>query len=165
MVSNCPVCESKAMKKYHLKYDVYICKKCGLEFAPNVEFNMNFQSDLNEGTRLIALKDLRVINYTTIIETMKKYLHENARGLEVGSSYGLLLEIAKSNGFFPIDVLQNAGKMDFIIYNYVLEANPLIPPYHRFENGASIHRSCPDPFRIVCKLLRHCRGLQRVEVH
>lgn len=69
----CPACEAKAVHKYHLKCDVRICKKCGLKFAPNVGFNMNFQSNLNEEMRLIALKDLRFINYKTIIGTMKSF--------------------------------------------------------------------------------------------
>jgi 2-polyprenyl-3-methyl-5-hydroxy-6-metoxy-1,4-benzoquinol methylase len=144
------LCGKDAPIKFKLKSEVYYCNSCKLYFAPNVKFNMDFQSTLDEDVRVKALKELRTSNFQKIIKEISNYLSPQAVGLEVGSSYGWFLELAKKNnincigiepeeliwkqscekgfnvikGFFPNDLPNDLNNFDFIIFNDVLEHIP-----------------------------------------
>jgi 2-polyprenyl-3-methyl-5-hydroxy-6-metoxy-1,4-benzoquinol methylase len=135
---------------YRLDNNVYYCNHCELYFAPDTSFNHSFESSLDETSRTSALKELRLNNFIKIIKELKNVLPEDAFGLEVGSSYGWFLEIAKANGidcigiepehtiwnyannkglkvikgFFPDDLPIDNNQFDFIIFNDVFEHIP-----------------------------------------
>ncbi|MBM3419408.1 MAG: methyltransferase domain-containing protein [Bacteroidetes bacterium] len=146
----CPICRCDKIKvKFKLVENVYMCKNCGFHFAPNATFNKSLVSDLDEVTRLKALKKLRVLNFNKIILTMKKYTISGESGLEIGCGHGWFLETCKKNriecsgiepemnfnslyqdmgvevlnGFFP-DAVPANKKYDFIAYNDVFEHLP-----------------------------------------
>lgn len=146
-MKSCPIClnQSTALK-FKLKYDIYQCSKCGLEFCPDASFNHDFVSDLDEQRRKKALKNLRIENFSRIIAAMKPLLPKIHSGLEVGCGYGWFLESCKENniycsgiepetqfntiynkggfsvrnGFFP-QILGEDEHFDFVIFNDVLE--------------------------------------------
>lgn len=122
--------------------------------APYIKFNLDFTSALNEQARVEGIKNLRQLNFNKIIHKMKQYLYPHAVGLEIGSSYGWFMELAKNNnfncygiepeekmytlskelglnvinGFFPQDVPDNVINLDFIIFNDSFEHIPDIYP-------------------------------------
>jgi SAM-dependent methyltransferase len=144
------LCGENTQVKYKLKENVYYCKSCNLFFAPEAKFKMDFQSMLNEDLRVKGLKELRMANFEKIIDNLKKHKSDNISGLEIGSSYGWFLEKAQQNnikcvgiepehsmweisvkkgfdvleGFFPEVLPNDFNKVDFIIFNDVLEHIP-----------------------------------------
>lgn len=141
------LCGKLANLKYKLKHDVYECSVCRLQLAAQVEFNMAFESDLDESNRFDALKSLRLANFEMIIDRMGALLPAGATGLEVGSGYGWFMEKAAqagyacfgiepehamwlyatnnglnvAKGFFPQDLPESFDGFHFIIFNDVFE--------------------------------------------
>ena len=145
-MKKCINCGENNYSKYDPKFSIYRCKNCKLYFCKDVKFNKNFESSLDENSRVEALKNLRFNNYKKIIANIKKF---NLKiGLEIGSSYGWFLDIAKENdiecigiepeltsyklsiekkhtvinGFYPDESLKK--QFDFIIFNDVFEHIP-----------------------------------------
>lgn len=145
-MNKCINCGGSNYSKYNLKFPIYKCKSCKLYFCKDVKFNKNFESSLDENSRIEALKNLRFNNYKKIITNIKKF---NLKiGLEIGSSYGWFLDTVKENniecigiepevtsyklsiekkhtvinGFYPDESLKK--QFDFIIFNDVFEHIP-----------------------------------------
>lgn len=94
MIKNtCPICSMSTYvkKKYQLKYVVYQCKKCKLEFCPDAAFNASFNSSLDENEREKALRQLRKENFDKILKSVKG-IGSTGTGLEIGCGYGWFLE-------------------------------------------------------------------------
>ncbi len=149
---HCPACDGEATLRYRLTYPVYQCHLCGLYFAQDPSFHMDFKSMVDERVREIALKQLRMANFTTIVSHLSNLLREGATGLEVGSGYGWFLDaiaqagyqcfgiepepamVEKSRaaghkiiqGFFPADLPEFATHFDFVVFNDALEHIPNI---------------------------------------
>lgn len=148
----CPVCSHTLKLKYKLKYNIYECANCGL-LNSDAKFEHSFESDLESGARDIALKQLRLKNFATIIEVLKKHTGEKAgqlSGLEIGCGNGWWLETCRHNGiecigiepehiyeayhqenglhvvygFYPDVSPRKEGGYDFIIFNDVFEHIP-----------------------------------------
>lgn len=146
----CPVCSSELHLKYKLSTEIYHCHSCDLYVAPKVTFAKSFKSEYDQEKAGLALKDLRINNFKEIIGNLKKELKPNARGLEIGCSYGWFLDICRTyyincigmepevslanlakqkghtviTGFFPDDLDSNEKDFDFIIFNDVFEHIP-----------------------------------------
>lgn len=157
---SCPICAHSLNLRYKLKFDIYHCKKCGLQFCPDASFNSNLQSDLNEEFREKALKQLRKQNFQLVILSLKKHLNNNPKGLEVGCGHGWFLETCMENGlkckgiepetrfnnyyqskglnvingFYPHNISKDS-KFDFIVFNDVLEHIPDIEQITKFNNN------------------------------
>jgi 2-polyprenyl-3-methyl-5-hydroxy-6-metoxy-1,4-benzoquinol methylase len=156
----CPICKADASEKYKLTYDVYQCKKCNFQFAPNARFNTSLVSDLDESSRIKALKNLRMLNFDRIMLALKKYITPSNTGIEIGCGHGWFLEACKENqikcigiepetnfndlhksigvevlnGFFP-DVLPVNTQYDFIAYNDVFEHLPDVKAMMKTNNA------------------------------
>lgn len=131
---------------------MYACAECGLLHA-DAEFEHSFASDLESDARDIGLKQLRLKNFTAIIEALKAQTGEKFKqlsGLEIGSGNGWWLEVCKQNdigcvgiepehiyesyhqaknldvvyGFYPDVGLRKEEGYDFIIFNDVFEHIP-----------------------------------------
>lgn len=159
-MTSCPICANSSVLKFKLKFDIYHCKKCGLQFCPDATFNGSLNSNLNEEFREKALKQLRKQNFQRVIELLKKYLISNQRGLEVGSGHGWFLETCMENGlkcegiepetrfnayyqskglnvvngFYPQNISKDC-KFDFIVFNDVLEHIPDIELITKCNNN------------------------------
>lgn len=160
-MNKCINCGKNNYLKYNLKFPIYRCKSCKLYFCEDVEFNKNFESFLDENSRVEALKNLRFNNYKKIITNLKKF--NLKMGLEIGSSYGWFLDIAKENniecmgiepelksyklsiekkhtvinGFYPDESLKK--QFDFIIFNDVFEHIPNLDDVMK-ENYNSLNK-------------------------
>lgn len=157
---SCLICANNSPSlRFKLKYDIYHCKKCGLQFCIDASFSNNFKSDLNEDFREKALKQLRKQNFQLVISSLKRHLNINPSGLEVGSGHGWFLEDCKENGikcegiepetrfndyyqskglkvingFYPHDI-PKSRKFDFIGYNDVLEHIPAVNQIIEYNN-------------------------------
>jgi len=146
----CPICGStQAHLKFKLEYEVYECGDCTFQFCPDASFNKSFESEFDERTRLKALQTLRMQNFRTIINSIKRHSKLLLRGLEVGSGHGWFLDACKlnqiecegiepetcfndvykqnghkvTNGFFP-EAITTEDKYGFIAYNDVFEHLP-----------------------------------------
>jgi SAM-dependent methyltransferase len=150
IMKTCPICSSELHLKYQLSAEIYHCNSCDLYVAPEVSFDKSFESEYNQEKGGLALKDLRISNFKVIIGNLKKELKSNARGLEIGCSYGWFLDACKANGisciaiepephlvkysknightviqgFFPEDLGSQEKDFDFIIFNDVFEHIP-----------------------------------------
>ncbi|NLA25191.1 MAG: class I SAM-dependent methyltransferase [Bacteroidales bacterium] len=149
-MKTCAICNSTKIKlKFKLIHNVYACKSCGFQFAPDASFNNTYISDLDEVSRQKSLKNLRLLNFLKIIDNLKKHLNADANGLEVGSAHAWFLQLCKENnincigiepekrfnslheemeltvinGFFPDDIPENQ-KFDFVAFNDVFEHLP-----------------------------------------
>jgi SAM-dependent methyltransferase len=149
---SCPVCGEHLKLKYRLKFNVYKCSNCDL-YNSDARFEYSFQSNLESDSRDIGLKNLRVRNFATIIEELKKYYGEgikSIKGLEIGSGNGWWLQACKENniscigiepekiyegyhkenqldilyGFYPEVNVEQPDGFDFIIFNDVFEHIP-----------------------------------------
>lgn len=146
----CPICESSPLKlKFKLDHNIFECNKCKHQCCPEASFNKSFKSDLDEISRLKALKKLRTENFNCIIKSIRRNSTENPKGLEVGPGHGWFLEACKQNGlqcegiepethfndtykknglivkngFYP-EALSKDCKYDFIAFNDVFEHLP-----------------------------------------
>ena len=149
-MSSCPICHHNDVRiKFKLAHNVYQCHSCGFQYAPDATFDTSLVSDLDEVTRLKALKNLRILNFNKVVSVLKNHVSSNASGLEIGCGHGWFLETCKKNeidctgiepennfnalyqemgltvlnGFFPEAVPANK-KYDFIVYNDVFEHLP-----------------------------------------
>lgn len=149
---SCPVCGSPLKLKHRLRFNVYQCGNCGL-LNSDARFEFSFESNLESGSRDAALKDLRLKNFATIINELKKLYGEKfstVKGLEIGSGNGWWLQTCKENnisctgiepetiftdyhrehnlevlyGFYPEVNAKQPGGYDFIIFNDVFEHIP-----------------------------------------
>jgi SAM-dependent methyltransferase len=128
--STCPVCGNPLKLKYKLKFNVYKCTACGL-LNSDARFEHSFQSDLESDSRDIGLKQLRLKNFATIIQELKKYQGGQLDGLEIGSGNGWWLETCKENnigciGIEPERIYENyhqENKLD-IIYGFYPDVSP-----------------------------------------
>jgi 2-polyprenyl-3-methyl-5-hydroxy-6-metoxy-1,4-benzoquinol methylase len=156
---HCPICHSDVGVKYKLAFNVYQCKKCYFQFAPDACFDKSLVSDLDESIRIKALKNLRMLNFNRIVISLKKHVDSNSNGLDVGSGHGWFLEVCKENGinclgiepethfnelyksmgvevlngFFP-DIVPSDAKYNFIAYNDVFEHLPDIKAAMKINN-------------------------------
>jgi SAM-dependent methyltransferase len=150
--SLCPVCGNPLKLKHQLKFNVYLCARCGL-LNSDARFEHSFQSDLESDSRDIGLKQLRLKNFASIIKELMNYkgnAAEKLNGLEIGSGNGWWLETCKKNnidclgieperiyenyhrehnlnvvyGFYPDVSPSRPGGYDFIIFNDVFEHIP-----------------------------------------
>lgn len=145
----CPICHSDVGVKFKLTYNVYQCNKCNFQFAPEATFDKTLESDLDESSRIKALRNLRILNFNRIVTSLKKHVDSKDSGLEVGSGHGWFLEVCKEhdikcvgiepethfnehyssigvdvlNGFFP-KIVPSDTQFDFIAYNDVFEHLP-----------------------------------------
>ena len=148
----CPICDHALELKYKLKYNVYACAECGLLHA-DAKFEYSFESDLESDARDVGLKQLRLKNFSAIIDALKKHAGERFKelsGLEIGSGNGWWLETCKRNeldcagvepehiyesyheeknlnvvyGFYPDVSPGKENGYDFIIFNDVFEHIP-----------------------------------------
>lgn len=149
-MTNCPVCAQGLFLQYRLSNNVLYCTSCKLYVAPEVRFDKSFYSDINQDKAALALKDLRKSNFRNILAHLTNDLPPNARGLDIGCSYGWFLDECKLNnlscigmepepaiaakakqsghkviqGFFPDDLYGQISNVDFIIFNDVFEHIP-----------------------------------------
>lgn len=147
--SACPVCGAPLKVKYHLRFNVYECKNCGLLHS-DARFEHSFESALEAGARDPGLKTLRLQNFITIIAKLKAAKKGDVSGLEIGSGNGWWLETCRSQkvncigiepervyeeyhkehslniiyGFYPDVSPKKEGGYDFIIFNDVFEHIP-----------------------------------------
>jgi SAM-dependent methyltransferase len=149
---SCPVCDNPLKLKYKLKFNVYQCFNCGL-LNSDAQFEHSFQSDLESDSRDIGLKNLRLKNFATIIQELKKQYgtkFSSLKGLEIGSGNGWWLQTCKEEGvscigiepehiyedyhkenkldviygFYPDVSPKREGGYDYIIFNDVFEHIP-----------------------------------------
>lgn len=126
----CPVCKNTLKLKHQLKYNVYVCNECNLLHA-DAKFEHSFASDLESDARDIGLKQLRLKNFATIIEALKKHTGEKFRqlsGLEIGCGNGWWLETCKQHG------LDCTG----------IEPEHIYESYHKAENLNVVYGFYPD---------------------
>ena len=145
----CIVCGNKQNLKFELKHKVYHCASCDL-YSSDAAFDLSFQSSLEEESREIGLKKLRLHNFDLIVKEIKgNYFKDRAtiKGLEIGSGNGWWLEVCKANnidctgiepentfadyylknklnvvmGFYPDAATHSAEGYDFVIFNDVFE--------------------------------------------
>lgn len=145
----CIVCGNKQNLKFELKHKVYQCASCDL-YTSDATFDLSFQSSLEEESREIGLKKLRLHNFELIIKALKEdYFKdkETIKGLEIGSGNGWWLEVCRTTnidcigiepentfadyyqkndlkvvmGFYPNAATDSAEGYDFIIFNDVFE--------------------------------------------
>jgi SAM-dependent methyltransferase len=145
----CIVCGNRQELKFELKHKVYQCSSCDL-YSSDATFDLSFQSSLEEDSREIGLKKLRLYNFELIVkEITEKYFSnkETIKGLEIGSGNGWWLEVCKAKGidclgvepentfadyyaknnlnvvmgFYPDAATDSDGGYDFIIFNDVFE--------------------------------------------
>jgi SAM-dependent methyltransferase len=117
-------------------------------------------SDFDESSRMKALKNLRMLNFSRIVKALKNHVDIDDIGLEVGSGHGWFLEACRKNeincigiepetrfnelykslgvkvlnGFFP-DIVPFDTKYDFISYNDVFEHLPDIKSVMNTNNN------------------------------
>ncbi|RXK85900.1 class I SAM-dependent methyltransferase [Filimonas effusa] len=126
----CPICNICLDLKYELKYNVYVCRECKLLHA-DAKFEYSFESDLESGARDIGLKQLRLKNFATIIDVLKKNAgerDENLSGLEIGSGNGWWLHVCKQNGLDCIGI----------------EPERIYESYHKEKNLNVVYGFYPD---------------------
>lgn len=145
----CIVCGHKQHLKFELKHSVYQCASCNL-YSSDATFDLSFQSSLEEDSREIGLKNLRLHNFELIIKELKENYFQNKetiKGLEIGSGNGWWLEKCKEKGidcigiepentfedyykkndlnvvkgFYPNTDTDSADGYDFVIFNDVFE--------------------------------------------
>lgn len=145
----CIVCGNKQDLRFELKHKVYQCASCDL-YSSDATFDLSFQSSLEEDSREIGLKKLRIHNFELIVKALKEnYFKDRAtiKGLEIGSGNGWWLEVCRANnidcigiepentfadyymknnlnvvmGFYPNVNTGSAEGYDFIIFNDVFE--------------------------------------------
>lgn len=145
----CIVCGNKQNLKFELQHKVYQCASCDL-YSSDATFDLSFQSSLEEDSREIGLKKLRLQNFQSIIKALKEnYFNdkETIKGLEIGAGNGWWLEVCRTNkidcigiepentfadyyqkndlnvvmGFYPNTATDSAEGYDFIIFNDVFE--------------------------------------------
>jgi SAM-dependent methyltransferase len=145
----CIVCGNRQELKFELKHKVYECSSCGL-YSSDAVFDLSFQSSLEEESREIGLKNLRIHNFELIVKAIKENYFKNKKiikGLEIGSGNGWWLEVCRANGidcigiepentftdyyiknnlnvvtgFYPDAATASAEGYDFIIFNDVFE--------------------------------------------
>ncbi len=145
----CIVCGNTQNLKFELKHKVYQCASCDL-YTSDATFDTSFQSSLEEDSREIGLKKLRLHNFELIVKTIKESYFKDKqtiKGLEIGSGNGWWLEVCKANaidcigiepehtfadyykkndlnvvmGFYPNAATDSAAGYDFIIFNDVFE--------------------------------------------
>lgn len=146
----CPICGSSLVQlKFKLEFSVVECRDCKHQFCPDASFDRSFESDLDEQNRLKALKNLRMQNFKSILNSIRRNSNASPKGLEVGSGHGWFLDTCKLdqiecvgiepetcfndlysqndhkviNGFFP-EVIPYGSKYEFIAYNDVFEHLP-----------------------------------------
>lgn len=145
----CIVCGNKQNLKFELQHKVYQCASCDL-YTSDATFDLSFQSSLEEDSREIGLKKLRLQNFQSIIKALKENYFsdkETIKGLEIGAGNGWWLEVCRTNkidcigiepentfadyyqkndlnvvmGFYPNVATDLAEGYDFIIFNDVFE--------------------------------------------
>lgn len=142
---------------------MFYCPSCKLYVAPEVRFDKSFYSDINQDKAALALKDLRKNNFRKILAHLTTDLPTNARGLDIGCSYGWFLDECKLNnlscigmepepaiagkakqsghkviqGFFPDDLYGQISNTDFITFNDV------------FEHIPDIHKTLESCYRLL----------------
>src|SRR5579863_9864318 len=114
--TTCPVCGGPLRLKHQLRFNVYLCARCGL-LNSNAQFEHSFQSDLESAARDVGLKQLRLKNFDTITSELAKYLGAGGKpeGLEIGSGNGWWLETCRKNniactGIEPEHIYENYHK-------------------------------------------------------
>lgn len=145
----CIVCGNTQNLKFELKHKVYQCASCDL-YTSDATFDTSFQSSLEEDSREIGLKKLRLHNFELIVKAIKETYYKDKqtiKGLEIGSGNGWWLEVCRANGidcmgiepentfadyyakndlnvvmgFYPSAGTDSADGYDFIIFNDVFE--------------------------------------------
>ncbi|MBA4853026.1 class I SAM-dependent methyltransferase [Emticicia sp. BO119] len=145
----CIVCGNTQNLKFELKHKVYKCPSCDL-YSSDAAFDLSFQSSLEEDSREIGLKKLRLHNFELIVKALKGTFFkemETFKGLEIGSGNGWWLEVCRANnidcigiepentfadyyeknklnvvkGFYPNESTASEEGYDFIIFNDVFE--------------------------------------------
>lgn len=148
----CIVCGNKQNLKFELKHKVYQCASCDL-YSSDADFDLSFQSSLEEDSREIGLKQLRLHNFGLIVKSLKENYFkgkQTIKGLEIGCGNGWWLEVCRANnidctgiepehtfeeyykknnlnvvmGFYPNPATDSAEGYDFIIFNDVFEHIP-----------------------------------------
>lgn len=142
---NCPVCNKKLFIGYASWH--FICKNCKYEksnLEPNINSNFTHKL-LNENSREIGLKSLRINNFNKLIKKIRLLKPNGGDLLDIGCGHGWFLEISKNYfnvfglepdknifntaseldlpirlGYFP-DALNKSEKFDIIIFNDVIE--------------------------------------------
>jgi SAM-dependent methyltransferase len=103
---SCPVCGSPLKLKHKLRFNVYQCDNCGL-LNSDAQFEFSFRSDLESDSRDIGLKNLRLKNFATIIQELKKQYgnkFKTLQGLEIGVGNGWWLQTCKAEGISCIGI-------------------------------------------------------------
>ncbi len=145
----CIVCGNKQDLKFQLQHKVYQCASCDL-YTSDATFDLSFQSSLEEDSREIGLKKLRLQNFQSIVKALRENYFkdkETIKGLEIGSGNGWWLEVCRNNkidcigiepentfadyyrkndlnvvmGFYPNVAIDSTEGYDFIIFNDVFE--------------------------------------------
>lgn len=145
----CIVCGNRQKLRFKLKHKVYQCNSCGL-YSSDADFDLSFRSSLEEDSREIGLKKLRLNNFELIARELKENYFKyksTLKGLEIGSGNGWWLEVCKNNeidclgiepentftdyykhtglnvveGFYPNLETASLEGYDFIIFNDVFE--------------------------------------------
>ncbi|MGZ3765969.1 MAG: class I SAM-dependent methyltransferase [Mucilaginibacter sp.] len=148
--STCPVCGNPLKLKHSLKFNVYQCASCGL-LNSDARFEHSFQSDLESESRDIGLKQLRLKNFATIIEELKKHKAGKISGLEIGSGNGWWLETCKANnidciGVEPEHIYENyhkQNKLD-VIYGFYPDVSPKKEKGYDFIIFNDVFEHIPD---------------------
>lgn len=148
LLKTCPVCKhelSAGHQPWHL-----LCKNCAYEKS-NLQPTINSYEAhqlIKEADRAAGLQDLRLRNFKTILQSIKKFKSNGASLLDVGCAHGRFLETSRNDfdvlglepdknvfdetssrglpirmGYFP-DALDASEKFDVIIFNDVIEHIP-----------------------------------------
>ncbi|PLK45643.1 class I SAM-dependent methyltransferase [Emticicia sp. TH156] len=128
--ATCIVCGNKQDLKFELRHNVYHCSVCDL-YSSDADFDLSFRSSLEEDSREIGLKQLRLHNFQLIIKELKDNYFKNEAaisGLEIGSGNGWWLEVCKANG---IDCMG-------------IEPETTFTPYYKQNNLKVVHGFYPD---------------------
>jgi len=147
---SCPVCRGLLLERLPSWH--FACTKCAYEqssLTPTINDETTHER-VDEAGRETALRELRMSNFRTLMQVIRRYKPNGGHLLDVGCAHGWFLEAARDdfevlgiepdhrifsatvardlpvrNGYFPHALLA-AEKFDVIVFNDVLEHIPSI---------------------------------------
>lgn len=88
--------------------ETYKCKRCSLLWAPQLDIDTTFTSQLNEDNRKEAIEGIRNTEFQSVSSLLQKFL-TSGKGLDVGCSYGWFMEqMQNSEDIFEISLSESS---------------------------------------------------------
>lgn len=140
----CEICGSNMKPTLQrLSAQAFLCPACKLVVLKDKDIDLETESSLDENKRAVSLENTRKSEFDITINLMKRYISENASGLDIGCSYGDFIScvqntyrcegiepeasvaskasdrgFAVTQGFFPKDIHK---LYDFLVFNNAFE--------------------------------------------